>query len=196
MLSIKQLHYQHCGPLDLILENKQCIGVYGESGCGKSLMLRALADLDEHQGEVRLDDVAAQQMPAPQWRKQVALLPAESQWWFDTVGEHFTQLDKDALALLGFNKDVSDWQVSRLSSGEKQRLALLRVLQNRPHVLLLDEPTANLDRENTRLFETFVADYIVQTNACALWVSHDVQQLQRVCNQVYELSRGRLVKSS
>jgi len=182
--------------MDLLIEDGQCQGVFGESGCGKSLMLRAIADLDRHQGRVLLDDKPASEIPAPQWRRQVCLLPADSEWWFDFVGEHFEHLDQQAAALLGFKKDVNDWQVSRLSSGEKQRLALLRVLQNRPRVLLLDEPTANLDRDNTRLFETMVADYISSNKACALWVSHDLQQLQRVCDAVYELKQGQLEKRS
>jgi ABC-type iron transport system FetAB ATPase subunit len=182
--------------MDLTVKDCQCLGIFGESGCGKSLLLRAIADLDRHQGEVMLDDVPASQTPAPQWRQQVSLLPADSEWWFDTVGEHFSQLDADAAALLGFKKPVHDWQVSRLSSGEKQRLALLRVLQQQPRVLLLDEPTANLDRENTRLFEAMVADYLARHQACALWVSHDLDQLSRVCDSIYELKQGQLVKQS
>lgn len=196
MLTLKQLSYPRCGPMDLTVRDCQCLGIFGESGSGKSLLLRAIADLDRHQGEVWLDDIPASLTPAPQWRQQVSLLPADSEWWFDTVGEHFSQLDGDAAALLGFKKSVDDWQVSRLSSGEKQRLALLRVLQQQPRVLLLDEPTANLDRENTRLFEAMVADYLAHHKACALWVSHDLEQLRRVCDSVYELKQGQLVKQS
>ena len=194
MLNIEQLSYQHCGPINLTIDNAQCVAVFGESGCGKSLMLRAIADLDAHQGTVALDAIPSQQMPASDWRKQVALLPAESQWWFDSVGEHFKTIDQASFTRLGFSAEVASWQVSRLSSGEKQRLALLRLLQNNPRVLLLDEPTANLDRENTRLFEDFVAEYLKQNNACAIWVSHDAQQLQRVTDELYELTEGRLVK--
>ena len=196
LLTLKALSYQHCGPIDLEVADGHCVGVYGESGCGKSLMLRAISDLDEHQGEVWLDQQSAADIDAPHWRRQVALLSAESQWWFDSVGEHFSRLDLQVAEQLGFRGDVSHWQVSRLSSGEKQRLALLRILQQAPKVLLLDEPTANLDRENTRMVEHLVTDYIHKHRACALWVSHDVQQLERVCNDIYQLREGRLVKQS
>jgi ABC-type multidrug transport system ATPase subunit len=91
---------------------------------------------------------------APDWRRRVGLLPAESGWWADRVGAHFITTN-DArnpattptpiLARLGFEPDVLDWDVQRLSSGERQRLGLARLLLNRPEVLLLDEATANLD---------------------------------------------------
>lgn len=155
-------------------------------------MLRALADLDQHEGDVELDGAKCSSVPACQWRKQIGLLPADSQWWFDTVGEHFSQVDHELLQRLGFSDDVMQWQVSRISTGEKQRLALLRLLQNKPAVLLLDEPTANLDAANEKAFEKIVADYIAQNQACAIWVSHDLDQLKRVSSTQFEMANGRL----
>jgi len=195
-LNIQQLEYQTIGPLNLQINAAQCVGLSGESGCGKSLLLRAVADLDEHQGDVSLDDVNANKMSAPQWRKKVAMLPADSQWWLDTVGEHFDQVDKGMLSMLGFDEDALSWSISRISSGEKQRLALLRLLANKPSVLLLDEPTANLDKNNTLLFEKIVLDYLKQNNACAIWVSHDLEQLERVGSINFKLESGGLVQQA
>ena len=192
-LNIQQLEYQTIGPLNLQINAAQCVGLSGESGCGKSLLLRAVADLDEHKGDVLLDDVNANEMSAPQWRKKVAMLPADSQWWFDSVGEHFEQVDKALLSRLGFDENALSWSISRISSGEKQRLALLRLLANKPSVLLLDEPTANLDKTNTLLFEKIVLEYLKQNNACAIWVSHDLEQLERVSSTNFKLQSGRLV---
>ena len=196
LFQINALHYQHCGPINLTVAADSCIGICGKSGSGKSLLLRALADLDQHEGEVALDGVNCSTVPACQWRKQIGLLPADSQWWFDTVGEHFTHVDQDLLKRLGFSDDVMQWQVSRISTGEKQRLALLRLLQNKPAVLLLDEPTANLDAANEKAFEKIVADYIRQHHACAIWVSHDLEQLKRVSSTQFQMANGQLQENA
>ena len=194
MLSIRQFKFNHCGPIDLVIPGHVCIGLFGESGSGKSLFLRSVADLDDHDGEAQLEEAFCSKSEAPIWRQKVALLPAESQWWFDTVGEHFVDFDEKLRSKLGFDENVLQWQVSRLSSGEKQRLALMRMLQNNPQVLLLDEPTANLDQENTSIFEKIIRDYVSNHNACAIWVSHDRDQLKRVSREQYEMKQGRLVK--
>ena len=192
-LNIKKLQFLHCGPVNLQLKATEIIGLSGASGSGKSRLLRALADLDEHQGEIQLDNIKQQDMAAHLWRQKVALLSAETSWWFDTVGPHLNELSRQHCQALGFTKAISNWSVARLSSGEKQRLGLLRLLQNQPEVLLLDEPTANLDKQNTALFENFVMDYLQKRPACAIWVSHDTEQLQRLCQRRYEIVDGKIV---
>lgn len=194
LLKVSKLQYQNIGPIDFNIDAGQCVGLTGESGCGKTLLLRALADLDEHQGNVYLEDKKCVEISAPEWRKKVALLPAESHWWFDTVGEHFLSDDNTTLEKLGFNDDVKSWSVSRISSGEKQRLALARLLINNPSVLLLDEPTANLDKNYTLRFEKIISDYIDEYAACVLWVTHDMEQLKRVSYIQYQLTEKKLVK--
>lgn len=73
-----------------------------------------------------------------------------------------------------------DWEVSRLSSGERQRLSLARLLAGYPKVLLLDEPTANLDKANTNRVEELILTYLREQGASALWVSHDPEQRHRM----------------
>ena len=179
--------------VNLQIEPGQCMGLTGPSGTGKSLLLRALADLDPHEGGMWLDGQTAEEMPAPQWRRQVGLLPAESAWWHDKVGPHFNNLPSEWLQMLGFDAKVMDWDISRLSSGERQRLALLRLLALQPRVLLLDEPTANLDRTNTQRVESLLTSYRRQRTLIMIWVSHDLDQLQRNCAPIYEIETDRLV---
>jgi ABC-type iron transport system FetAB ATPase subunit len=186
-LGVHTLRHVH-----LSLEPGQCVGLTGASGSGKSLFLRALADLDPHAGGMYLDGVAAERIPAPQWRRQVGLLPAESAWWHDAVGPHFESVPQAWLDELGFDGDVMNWQISRLSSGERQRLALLRLLVQRPRVLLLDEPTANLDRKNTRSVESLLSRYRRQHSVMTIWVSHDPEQLRRNCAPVFTIAGSRL----
>jgi putative ABC transport system ATP-binding protein len=180
------------GPYSLHIAPGECVSLRGPSGSGKSLLLRAIADLDPHEGQVLLDTIPSSSIVAPQWRKQVALLPAESQWWFDEVGAHFPANycteDCPWFEPLGFTVDTLQWQVSRLSSGEKQRLALARALTNRPRVLLLDEPTASLDPDTIAAVEQLIAAYRRDTGAAVLWVSHDAQQAARVGDRQLQLT--------
>ncbi|MGI9244328.1 MAG: ABC transporter ATP-binding protein, partial [Verrucomicrobiales bacterium] len=169
MLKIDGLSFLDWKPITLEVAPGEVVGIAGASGSGKSLLLRAVADLDLHLGSVALDGIDCGSIPAPQWRRKVAMLPAESRWWFTTVGEHFLDREAGLVGELGFGADVFDWEISRLSVGERQRLALARLLDRDPEFLLLDEPTANLDADTTRRVEAV----ILATGLPALWVSHD-----------------------
>ena len=193
-LNIQGLNLSHIteyqGVLDCIIEPGQTLGLSGPSGVGKSVLIKAIADIIPHQGKIFLDNVESQMMSAYEWRKKVTVFPAESQWWFDTVGEHFKAYRPDLFEPLGFDSGVLSWEVSHLSSGEKQRLACIRGLQNQPQVLLMDEPTANLDSDNKRRLETLIAQYQTQYQTPVIWVSHDHAQLQSYCHQILVMDKN------
>jgi len=192
MLRLEELEIPDVEPVSLSIGPGDCIGLSGESGCGKTRLLRAIADMDEHGGRVYEEEIAQHLVRAHDWRRRVAMLPSESQWWFDRVDQHFNAHRKHVEAL-GFEPDVMTWQISRCSSGEKQRLSILRLLANRPRVLLLDEPTANLDAVNAGRVENLVLNYLSDYNASAIWVSHDAEQLKRMSQRRYHMGNGRLV---
>lgn len=194
LLEIRELSFDRAGPFDLTLQAGECVGLAGPSGSGKTRLLRCIADLDTHQGRMWLAGVPSTAVPPPSWRRQVALLPAESAWWYDEVGAHFAEAPAPPLlASLGFTESVMAWRVDRLSSGEKQRLAVLRMLALQPRVLLLDEPTANLDEDNIGRMEVLIRDYLQAGQAASIWVSHDRHQLRRVAGRRYGFEQGRLV---
>ncbi len=160
----------------------------GPSGTGKTLLLRALVDLDVNRAEVRLAGVERGELSPTQWRKRVGFLPADSRWWGATVADHFQKDGRRAmLRRLGFGPEVLGWQVERLSSGERQRLALARLLENQPQVLLLDEPTANLDPDSARRVERLVSDYLHEHPAACVWVTHAQDQIERIADRTLYL---------
>ncbi|MEQ9546154.1 MAG: ATP-binding cassette domain-containing protein [Marinobacter sp.] len=165
----------------------------GRSGSGKSRLLRAVADLDAHGGSVWLGDTEQSAVPGHRWRRQVMMVPVESQWWADRVGDHFpvgyrvNGQPPLPVADLGFDEDVMGWFVSRLSSGEKQRLALLRALAMNPSALLLDEPTANLDAESVALTEHWLKREVTQRHLPVIWVAHDREQIRRVAGHHFTI---------
>ena len=194
MLRLENLTIPGMEPVNLTIAPGECVALSGDSGSGKTRLLRAIADMDEHGGQVYEEGVAQDQVRAHEWRRRVALLPAESQWWFDVVAQHF-QAHQAHIEALGFAAEVMNWNISRCSSGEKQRLSILRMLANCPRVLLLDEPTANLDAGNTARVEALVRDYLLEHNAIAVWVGHDAAQLGRVAQHQFHLSEGRMIEA-
>jgi len=196
-LSIAGLSFGDNGPYDLSCCGEEIVGISGMSGIGKTLFLRALADLDRHLGQVSLDGLNCSNFSAPEWRRSVALIPAESRWWYSdvrshmTVGGNYNELVV-LLESLGFAADVLDWQVSRLSTGEKQRLSVVRVLVRKPRALLLDELGSSLDRESGYLLESAIKQFQRQHKAPTLWVSHDQEQINRVCDRLVIIHQDRL----
>ena len=130
-------------------------------------------------------------MAAPRWRRLVGYLPAESGWWADQVGAHF-KAPAEAVPLveaLGLAAEALDWPVARLSTGERQRLALARLLANKPRVLLLDEPTSGLDEAATERTETLLKQRLAQ--GCALlFATHYRDQARRLARRCLHVDHG------
>lgn len=196
MLDVRELRSPLIGPLSFSVEAGECVAMMGPSGAGKSLLLRAVADLDLSTGAVSLDTISRDAIPAFEWRRRVALVPAESGWWADTVAEHFTEgMPPPALLdALGLDAHAMDWQVARLSSGERQRLAIARAIVLRPSVLLLDEPTASLDAANMALVEAVIEQQLADGVAIVL-VTHDATQATRLAARTLALVDGRIEPS-
>ena len=174
-------------PVSLSLSAGQIGMISGESGSGKSQFLKALADIIEHQGETLVFDNQAwlnQQTTTPaHWRQKVMYFSAETAWWLDKISAHFNKaLSDETLNAIGLERRLFEHNPDQLSSGEKQRFALLRGLAYQPKVLLLDEITANLDPKTEQQVEQLIQDYVQQHQACALWISHDPQQQTRLAS--------------
>ena len=188
MLTVSALRRLHiCVSFDL--QDGECVALQGPSGVGKTLLLRAIADLDPNEGEVRLDGTPREAMPAPLWRRRVTYLAAEAGWWADVVQDHFSGWD-DALPLvtrLGLPCSCGPWTVQRLSTGEKQRLALVRALMLRSRVLLLDEPTSALDPASAAAVESLIAERI-SDGTSVVWSTHDNAQAPRVASRILVMS--------
>lgn len=189
-LSVGALRSARAGPFDFALRRGECLAVTGPSGAGKSLMLRMIADLDPHEGEAMLDGVACSAMAAPVWRRRVMYCAAESGWWLDEVAPHFGAVPTDEAARLQLRTDSFAQSIIACSTGERQRLALLRALQHDPAVLLLDEPTGALDRSATEAVEAMLAERRAAGMAIVL-VTHDEAQAERLATLRGTVTAGR-----
>ncbi|WP_298959902.1 ATP-binding cassette domain-containing protein [uncultured Roseibium sp.] len=192
MLIIDELKTSLIGPIDLTLEVGSCTAISGPSGAGKSLFLRAIVDLDENSGTIKLNGRDRNTFPAPDWRRNVSYVPAESGWWSERVEDHFRPTSDlvELLAAVGL-EEASGWEVSRLSTGERQRLALVRALQLDPEVLLLDEPTSALDPPSVAKVELLLKERIA-TGCAILLVTHDPEQPVRLKASCFHMAGGKL----
>lgn len=193
MLAIRHLSRPGLEAGPLTLAEGECVAVRGPSGSGKTLFLRAIADLDPNRGEILLDDWSRDAMPAPLWRRQVTYVAAEPGWWADTVGAHFEDWPAvvELVERVLLPESSRDWPILRLSTGERQRLGLLRALVQAPRVLLLDEPTGALDPDATAAVERLLRERFA-AGTSALWVTHDATQAARVARRVLEIESGRV----
>ena len=172
------------------------ISLSGPSGTGKSRLLRAIVDLDpDTGGDAWIDSLQRSATSTPEWRKAVGYLPADSHWWDDHVGDHFTNGNEAPFAALGLPDSIIDAPISRLSTGERQRLGILRLLANQPTALLLDEPTANLDSHHTSLVEALLGEYQTSHQAPVIWVTHDPVQQQRVASRHFRIGEEEIVET-
>jgi ABC-type iron transport system FetAB ATPase subunit len=194
-LELRDLKSPLAGPFDLAAQPGECVAVTGPSGAGKSLFLRMIADLDPHEGEVLFDGKSAQSMPAPDWRRLCLYVGPESGWWEDVCSAHFRPEEHEAARALahelGLKPELFDSAVARLSTGERQRLALVRALVRKPAVLLLDEPTGALDAKSVERVEEVLKARLAQ-GLVVILVTHDPAQAERLGTRRYRIEDGRL----
>lgn len=194
-ISVEALKSALAGPFDLDVDPGQCAVITGASGSGKSLFLRMVADLDANEGQVRLDGRERVAFPPPEWRRSVCYVAAEAGWWHQDVAAHFEGGQRaparDWADRLGLAADLIKAQVARLSTGEKQRLALIRALLLNPPVLLLDEPTGALDQASAKLVEAAIRDRMT-AGAAVILVTHDEALGERLGDLRYRMSERRL----
>jgi ABC-2 type transport system ATP-binding protein len=87
-----------------------------------------------------------------------------------------------------------DRRLRRLSSGQKTRVSLAKAFVNEPDLLLLDEPTASLDPETASWIRNFLKSYCKERGATILLASHDMREVELICDDVLLLRRGKLVE--
>ena len=193
VLSLRGIYSERLAPVSLDLAAGECAAIVGPSGSGKSLLLRQVADLDPGHGEILLDGTPRSAMRGYEWRRLVVYCQAEAGWWDDHVAPHFTDLQaaQALMPALGLPPEKLDALVQELSTGERQRLGLLRALMQSPRALLLDEPTAALDEAATARVEQALQRYL-DTGAVILMVTHNPEQARRLARRVWQMRAGKL----
>lgn len=175
----------------------------GANGSGKSTLLAVLAGiLAADRGAVLMGAMAiGTRAPAPlAWRRAVTLVAQKPYLFRGTVGENVAyglrlrgasrvRREHAARGILGEVGLDEFWSrgVSELSGGEAQMVALARALALQPRVLLLDEPTAHIDRENAGRLERVIGSLRGKRDLTVLMATHDHEQASRLSDRVISL---------
>ncbi|MEL3921723.1 ABC transporter ATP-binding protein, partial [Aeromonas enteropelogenes] len=186
--------------------------LFGPSGCGKTTVLRAIAGFEPvRAGSIRLGDalLSSSQIHLPPEQRRVGMMFQEY-----ALFPHLSVLDnvayglklrkvgtaerrqraQELLDIVGLG-DFSARAVAQLSGGQQQRVALARALAMRPRVLLLDEPVAGMNREETEDMARFILDVQEEWGVTVLLVEHDMGMVMDISSHVVVLNFGQVIAS-
>ncbi|SHJ48956.1 carbohydrate ABC transporter ATP-binding protein, CUT1 family [Malonomonas rubra DSM 5091] len=192
----------------LTLQRGQLYVLRGENGSGKSTLLRLLALLQQPQrGEICFagEPIAWRAERLQALRQKITLLDQNPFLFAGSVeknlafglklrgihGDRLRQKIDQALAVVGLS-GFQKRRAKELSGGESRRVALARALCLQPKLLLLDEPTANLDIGQVGVLEKFLVS-LPQQGMTVVIASHDSGQAERIGGEVVQMARGKLI---
>lgn len=187
----------------LEIEEGKITGITGPNGSGKSTLLNIIGGIDtEFTGNIRYDDMNLNkeiinnltfvfQKPYL-FRRRV----------YDNIAYplRLRKMDRELEEILVKDiikdfeiEDLKDKKAHLLSGGESQKVALARGLVFKPKLLLLDEPTSNIDPESIKIMEREILKFNRETNSTVIIVTHNLEQSQRICDNIIYLQCGRVV---
>jgi sulfonate transport system ATP-binding protein len=175
--------------LNLQIERGEFVALLGESGCGKTTLLRALAGLDP----VQAGRIVAPKRPAVVFQEH-RLLPWDNLWRNVSLGLAVPDARARAAAALtevGLGDRLDDWP-RNLSGGQAQRVALARALVQQPEILLLDEPFAALDALTRIRMHALVRELVTRHRPGVLLVTHDVDEAITLADRILVMRHGAI----
>lgn len=175
--------------LHLRIARGEFVALLGESGCGKTTLLRALAGLDPIQG----GRIAAPRRPAVVFQEH-RLLPWDTLWRNVALGlppQGARERAAAALGEVGLGDRLDDWP-RNLSGGQAQRVALARALVQEPELLLLDEPFAALDALTRIRMHGLVKELVARHRPGVLLVTHDVDEAIALADRILVMRGGAI----
>jgi len=191
---------------DLEIPRKKITSIVGESGSGKSTLLKLLNKLIScDTGDVFYNNQPLSEIDSVELRRNVVLLPQSPSIFSGSIkdnlliGLKFSEKplasDKklvEVLKLVKLNKELSEY-ANNLSGGEKQRLAIGRVLLLEPEVLLLDEPSSALDEDTENMIIMALVNYTREKNKTLIMITHSKNVAYQFSDRIIEIKKGTVI---
>lgn len=191
--------------ISFTVSSGQIVGLLGPNGAGKSTTINMiLGILEPTSGAIRIFD-----MPMPSARREIARQTNFSAVYAHVPPNLTVRQNLRVFGLLYGVPDLkkrieyllhefelephADSRAGLLSSGEMSRLHMAKATMNRPKLLLLDEPTASLDPSVALSMRDHIRTYVAETDAAVLWTSHNMREIEAVCDRVLFLSHGHIL---
>ncbi len=207
MFSLKEVKYKDILYIDnLEIKNSKVTSVVGESGSGKTTLLRLLNKLISYDsGEILYKNEPLKDLNSVELRRSVAMLSQSAAIFSGSIkdnlliGLKFSEKPLvpekklyDVLKLVNLNKNLDD-NANKLSGGEKQRVALGRIILLQPDCLLLDEPSSALDEETEHLVIKALVDYTKENNKSLIMVTHSKKIANYFSDEIIEIKDGKII---
>ena len=212
MISVRNvtLYYYSTIAVDTVsleVDGNTPVAITGPSGSGKTSLLRLIAGLEiPHQGEIYIDDYLVSK---PGWAIEPHIRNIGYVFQTSTLWPHMTVAQNIGFGLHNLHKaekkkrireqmeamslgDLADRYPHQISGGEARRVALARALAPRPKYLLMDEPLTNVDPDLKERLLALIMDSVVTTEACLLYVTHDIEEAAAVSGRILKMENGRL----
>lgn len=186
---------------NLKVHQGEFVVLVGPSGCGKTTLLSLMAGiLKATSGELFMLD---EPIKGPDWRREIVFQQPTLYPWYDVHDnvsyglkihrvkkEEIDRRVKDILQTVGLS-DYIHAKTYELSGGMKQRVALARVLINKPDIILMDEPFSALDAFTRSNMQTFLRDEIWRKTGCTIvLITHDVDEALQLASRIVVLSKN------
>ena len=209
MFELNNVKYKDILEIDNLTINKgEITCIVGRSGGGKSTFLRLLNNMVSiDSGQILFKGQAISEYNPIKLRREVLMLPQNPVIFSGTIRDNFTitlnynneyamsdQTYNKILKKVGLKEQNLDDDAEKLSGGEKQRLALARILILDPDILLLDEPSSALDEETERLIIEMVVNCIKEKDGTLIMVTHSKEIANKYGDRIITINEGELDK--
>lgn len=208
MFHLKNVKYKQILNIEeLIIPTQKVTCIVGQSGSGKTTLLRLLNQLiSSDEGEISWKGTPLEEISPIQLRRDVVMLPQMPSIFPGTItdnlqiGLKFSEkplahddLLAEVLQKVHLHKSLLD-DADRLSGGEKQRLALARVLLLNPEVYLLDEPSSALDESTEHLLVESLVKNSKENNKTLIMVTHSKKIAEAYSDYIIEIQNGSVIR--